>query len=77
MLAKCLLAGPDLKNTETLMYGRKLSQEAASYAARKQPQFFHILGCCVLRIHSVGNYLELMFGGDFVHPVLVLGKLGL
>lgn len=25
---------------------------------------------------SAGNFLELMFGGDFVCPVLVLGKLG-
>ncbi|EFB17989.1 hypothetical protein PANDA_006209 [Ailuropoda melanoleuca] len=79
VLAKCLLTGPNFKNTETFRYYRKLSPEAASYAPGKQSHNFSMSSVARFPAYnqSVGNYLEQMFGGDFVRPVLVLGKLGL
>lgn len=79
MLAKCLLTGPNFRNTETFRYDRKLSPEAASHAPGKQSHNFSTSSVARFPAYnqSVGNYLELMFGGDFVRPVLVLGKWGL
>lgn len=76
MLAKCLLTGPNFRNTETFRYDRKLSPEAASHAPGKQSHNFSTSSVARFPAYnqSVGNYLELMFGGDFVRPVLVLGK---
>lgn len=46
-----------------------LGNRAAIFPSSSLPGSQHII--------TVGNYTELMFGGGFVFPVFVLGKLGL
>lgn len=78
VLTKCLLTGWDLKNTETFRSDRKLPQEAAGMLLGNRAAIFPSSSLPGSQpIITVGNYIELMFGGGFVFPVFVLGKLGL